>query len=92
MWSCSYHPQQAWPLLWCAVHCLSRKLWQTWCARACRGQSMNGRAYPLVLRLLELAEEVAEGQPRDSPAQMLLLGLQELRQMVACGSDDGQSL
>ena len=53
---------------------------------------MNGRAYPLVLRLLELAEELAEGQAWDSPAQMLLLGLVELRQMVACGSDDDEPL
>ncbi len=53
---------------------------------------MNGPVLALVLRLLEQAEELAEGQPWDSPAQMLLLGLQELRQMVACGSDDGESL
>ena len=53
---------------------------------------MSGPVLALVLRLQELAEELAEGQPWDSPAQMLLLGLQELKQMVACGSDDDEPL
>jgi hypothetical protein len=63
----------------CAVHCWSTV--QSQCSSICWRGIVSG-AIEQALRLQELAHQIAEGKPWDSPEKMLAIGLADLLDML----------